>query len=91
MRLANDCQYGLSSAFYSENSNLCMRYVDETESGMAHVNSPTIGGEAQAPFGGVKATGYGEREMSEQGIHFFTEEKTVWIDYTGKPRTSNIY
>lgn len=89
--LANDSQYGLSSAFYSESSSLCMRYVDEIETGMVHVNSPTIGGEAQVPFGGIKATGYGEREMSEEGIQFFTELKTVWIDYTGKARTSNIY
>lgn len=91
MKLANDSRYGLSSAFYSENSSLIMRYIDEIETGMVHVNSPTIGGEAQVPFGGIKETGYGDREMSEQGIHFFTEEKTVWIDYTGKPRTSNIY
>lgn len=91
MALANDSQYGLSSAFYSESSSLVMRYIDEIETGMVHVNSPTIGGEAQVPFGGIKTTGYGAREMSEEGIHFFTEEKTVWIDYTGKPRTSNIY
>ncbi len=91
MALANDSKYGLSSAFYSENSNLVMRYVEGIESGMVHVNSPTIGGEAQVPFGGMKATGHGEREMSEEGLHFFTEQKTVWIDYTGKPRTTNIY
>lgn len=91
MELANDSQFGLSSAFYSNDSNLVMRYVDEIETGMVHVNSPTIGGEAQVPFGGGKATGYGDREMAENGINFFTEEKTVWIDYTGKPRTSNIY
>jgi aldehyde dehydrogenase (NAD+) len=91
MELANDCKFGLSSAFYSNDPTLIMRYVDEMDAGMLHVNSPTIGGEAQVPFGGSKATGYGDREMSEDGLHFFTEPKTVWIDYTGKPRTSNIY
>lgn len=91
MKVANDSKYGLASAFYSEQSSLIMRYIDEIETGMVHVNSPTIGGEAQVPFGGMKDTGYGDREMSEEGLRFFTEEKTVWIDYTGKPRTSNIY
>ena len=44
-----------------------MRFVEEVETGMVHVNEPTIGGEAQLPFGGIKATGVGEREMSEEG------------------------
>jgi aldehyde dehydrogenase (NAD+) len=50
---------------------------------MVHVNEPTIGGEAQLPFGGVKATGVGEREMSEEGLNFFTEQKTVFVNYSG--------
>ena len=46
-----------------------------------------MGGEAQLPFGGTKATGVGEREMSEEGLNFFTELKTVFINYgaSGKP------
>ena len=51
---------------------------------MVHVNEPTIGGEAQLPFGGTKATGVGEREMAEEGLNFFTELKTVFINYSGK-------
>ncbi|MDE2142749.1 MAG: aldehyde dehydrogenase family protein, partial [Elusimicrobia bacterium] len=58
---------------------------------MVHVNSPTIGGEAQVPFGGVKGSGVGEREMSKEGLHFYTELKTVFLDYTGATRSSNIY
>ena len=45
---------------------------------MVHVNEATVGGEAQLPFGGSKATGVGEREMSEEGLNFFTEIKTVF-------------
>ena len=51
---------------------------------MVHLNSPTIGGEAQVPFGGMKASGVGEREMAKDGMHFFTEQKTVFVDYTGQ-------
>jgi len=55
------------------------------------VNSPTVGGEAQLPFGGMKATGVGGREMGKTAIEFFTEWKTVYVDYTGGKRTTNIY
>jgi len=51
---------------------------------MVHVNEPTVGGEAQLPFGGTKSTGVGERRMSEEGLHFFTEQKTLFINFTGK-------
>ena len=61
------------------------------EAGILHVNNPTIGGEAQLPFGGVKATGVGGREMGKTAIEFFTEWKTVYVDYTGAVRTTNVY
>ena len=52
---------------------------------------PTMGGEAHMPFGGVKATGIGGREMNEEALEFFTEIKTIYFDYTGGGRTSNVY
>ncbi|HSH80796.1 MAG TPA: aldehyde dehydrogenase family protein, partial [Herpetosiphonaceae bacterium] len=57
------------------------------EVGMVHINEATVGGEAQLPFGGSKATGVGEREMSEEGLNFFTDLKTVFINYgqSGRP------
>jgi aldehyde dehydrogenase (NAD+) len=58
---------------------------------MLHVNSPTVGGEAQAPFGGVKATGMGGREMGSTGPEFFCEVKTVYIDYNTAVRKGNVY
>ena len=58
---------------------------------MVHINQPTIGGEAQLPFGGIKSTGVGDREMSVEGLNFFTEIKTVFFDYTGAARKTNIY
>jgi alpha-ketoglutaric semialdehyde dehydrogenase len=88
---ANSVAYGLSSSVFTRDVGRCMEYVDEIETGMLHVNSPTVGGEAQLPFGGVKATGVGQREMGPTAIDFFTEWKTVYIDYTGSKRESKIY
>ena len=68
-----------------------MRFTEEVEAGMVHLNSPTIGGEAQVPFGGVKGSGVGEREMAKEGMHFFTEQETVFLVYTGRRRASNLY
>lgn len=91
LELANDCSFGLTSSFYGQDMTLAMKFVDGMDAGMIHLNSPTIGGEAQVPFGGVKGSGVGEREMSKEGLHFFTELKTVFLDYTGQRRNSNIY
>ena len=84
-------EFGLASSIYTRDANLAMRFVDKSEVGMVHVNNPTVGGEAQLPFGGIKSTGLGSREMSEEGAEFFSETKTVFFDYTGAPRTSKIY
>ena len=54
--------------------------------GIIHVNSPTVGGEAHIPFGGMKATGVGLREMGRVAIDFYTELKVVYVDYTGGVR-----
>ncbi len=91
VELANDSPFGLTCAFYSQDLTLAMRFTEEVEAGMVHLNSPTIGGEAQVPFGGVKGSGVGEREMAKEGMHFFTEQKTVFLDYTGQRRASNLY
>ena len=91
MKVANNVRFGLTCSIYTGDPNLAMRFIDRIEAGMVHINSPTVGGEAQLPFGGMKSTGYGNREMSEEGLDFFTELKTVFYDYTGVKRQTNIY
>jgi acyl-CoA reductase-like NAD-dependent aldehyde dehydrogenase len=87
----NGVKYGLSTAIYSENFNRLMQMVDDVDTGKVHLNSPTLGGEAHMPFGGTKATGVGPREMSHEGIEFFTEQATVFMDYSGGVREEDIY
>lgn len=84
IRFANAVEYGLTASIFTQNVDWVMRFIEGVETGMVHVNEPTIGGEAQLPFGGTKATGVGEREMAEEGLNFFTELKTVFINYSGK-------
>jgi len=84
LRFANSVEYGLTTSIFTQNVDWIMRFVEEVETGMVHVNEPTIGGEAQLPFGGTKSTGVGEREMAEEGLNFFSELKTVFINYSGK-------
>src|SRR5438105_1144358 len=91
IRLANDVEYGLTASIYTSDYFAAMRFVERAEVGMVHVNQPTVGGEAQLPFGGIKATGVGEKEMAEEGSNFFTYLKTVFLDYTGSRRSTNIY
>ena len=91
LRVTNGLRYGLSASIYATDANAIMRFVDRVEVGMVHVNSPTVGGEAQIPFGGIKWSGVGGREMAEEGLEFFTELKSVFWDYTGRARQTNIY
>jgi aldehyde dehydrogenase (NAD+) len=91
MTVANDSEYGLSSSIFSNDYNDITRFVEEIESGMTHINSPTTGGEAHIPFGGIKATGIGAREQGSTALDFYTELKVVYVDYTGRKREGNLY
>ncbi len=90
LRFANSVEYGLTTSIFTQDINTILRFIEDVETGMVHVNEPTIGGEAQLPFGGSKSTGVGEREMAEEGLNFFTELKTVFINYSGKTERSLI-
>ena len=53
------------------------------ESGICHVNGPTVGDEAQMPFGGMKASGYG-RFGGKAGIDEFTELRWITVEDPGQ-------
>ncbi|MBV9531809.1 MAG: aldehyde dehydrogenase family protein, partial [Bradyrhizobium sp.] len=73
---ANDNVYGLSSAVFTRDSARGMRVAAKIESGICHINGPTVHDEAQMPFGGVKNSGFG-RFGGKAGIAEFTELR--WI------------
>jgi acyl-CoA reductase-like NAD-dependent aldehyde dehydrogenase len=79
IRVANDTAYGLSAAVYSSNIQRALAVADQIESGICHINGPTVGDEAQMPFGGVKDSGYG-RFGGKAAIDAFTSIRWVTIE-----------
>ncbi len=88
---ANDVPFGLASSIYTQDLTKAMTFVDRSEVGIAHVNNPTVGGEAHLPFGGSKATGVGPREQGSVAIDFYSELKVVYLDYTGTQRSGSFF
>jgi acyl-CoA reductase-like NAD-dependent aldehyde dehydrogenase len=80
--LANDTDYGLSAAVFTRDTARGLGVARRIKSGICHVNGPTVHDEAQMPFGGVGASGYG-RFGGRQGIDSFTE--TRWITVETQP------
>jgi acyl-CoA reductase-like NAD-dependent aldehyde dehydrogenase len=79
VRLANDSQYGLSAAVFTRDTARGLRVARQVRSGICHVNGPTVHDEAQMPFGGVGASGYG-RFGGKAGIDQFTELRWITIE-----------
>jgi acyl-CoA reductase-like NAD-dependent aldehyde dehydrogenase len=59
IELANDSEYGLSASVFTGDAARGLRVARRIQSGICHINGPTVHDEAQMPFGGVKASGYG--------------------------------
>ncbi|WP_430396524.1 aldehyde dehydrogenase [Ferrovibrio sp.] len=79
---ANDTEYGLSAAVFSRNIPRALTVAKRIDSGICHINGPTVHDEAQMPFGGVKASGYG-RFGGKAGVEQFTELR--WITLETQP------
>jgi benzaldehyde dehydrogenase (NAD) len=82
VEIANDTEYGLSSAVFTRDIVKGLEIAKKLQTGIAHINGPTVHDEAQMPFGGAKASGYG-RFGGKAGIEEFTELK--WITIETKP------
>lgn len=77
--LANDTEYGLSAAVFTKDTARGLRVARQIKSGICHINGSTVHDEAQMPFGGVKASGYG-RFGGKAGIDAFTELRWITIE-----------
>ena len=87
VRVANDTEYGLSSAVFSRDLQRAMRVARRIEAGICHINGPTVDDEPQMPFGDMKASGYG-RFGGAAAIEEFTELR--WITFGTETRTYPI-
>jgi len=90
IQVMNSVKYGLSSSIYTQDINKAFKAIEKIEAGITYVNSSTIGSEVHLPFGGVKDTGNGTREAGIEGIHEFSETKTIYVDYSGKLQKAQI-
>ena len=88
--VANGVPYGLSASIYTRNVNRAFQATRDLYTGIVYVNAPTIGAETHLPFGGTKQTGNGHREAAIAAIDFFTEWKTIYIDYSDKLQRAQI-
>lgn len=79
IHVANDTEYGLTSAVFSSNVPRALEIAKRIDAGMCHINGPTVHDEAQMPFGGTKDSGYG-RFGGKAAIAEFTELRWITID-----------
>ncbi|MGV2124592.1 aldehyde dehydrogenase [Agrobacterium vitis] len=79
IRIANDSEYGLSSAIFSRDIQRALAIAARIEAGICHINGPTVADEAQMPFGGVKSSGFG-RFGGKAAINEFTDLRWITIE-----------
>jgi acyl-CoA reductase-like NAD-dependent aldehyde dehydrogenase len=90
LTIANGVKYGLSAAIYTRNVNNAFRAQRDLETGIVYVNAPTIGAETHLPFGGIKNTGNGHRESGQAALDFYSEWKTIYVDYSDRLQRAQI-
>lgn len=81
IKVANNTTYGLSASVCAKDLTKIFKCIHEIEAGIIHVNSTTTGAEGQVPFGGMKKSSSGSREMGKAAIDFYTQLKTVYLNY----------
>ena len=90
IEIANGIEYGLSSAIYTKDVNKAFTALRDLHAGITYINAPTIGAEVHLPFGGTKATGNGHREGGIGALDFYTEWKSVYVDFSDKLQKAQI-
>ncbi|HYB01041.1 MAG TPA: aldehyde dehydrogenase family protein, partial [Ktedonobacteraceae bacterium] len=81
IEVANSTEYGLSTALFTESTRYTFRAMRDIQSGLVYFNAPTTGAEIQMPFGGMKASGNGHRELGAGAVAEFSEIKSIFVSY----------
>ncbi|MDQ0826052.1 acyl-CoA reductase-like NAD-dependent aldehyde dehydrogenase [Arthrobacter sp. B2I5] len=79
LELANDSEFGLSAALFTQDITTALSAIDEIDVGILHVNSESAGADPHVPFGGAKKSGYGPKEQGDAAKEFFTHTTTVYL------------
>jgi len=81
INVANSVRYGLASTIFTRDVSKVFRFAERAQAGIIHVNRPGVGGFSHVPFGGIKDSGYGGREVGDEVLSFYTETKVVYVNY----------
>ena len=79
IEMANDTAYGLSAGVFGRDVTRALAVALQVECGSVHVNGATVQNEAQAPYGGMKDSGYGKFD-GRAVIDEFTELKWITLE-----------
>jgi alpha-ketoglutaric semialdehyde dehydrogenase len=90
IRIANGVKFGLSSSIFTRDVNKAFKAIRDLKTGITYINAGTTGAEVHLPFGGTKDTGNGHREAGQAALDFYTEWKSVYVDYSGKLQRAQI-
>jgi aldehyde dehydrogenase (NAD+) len=88
--IANGIEFGLSSSIFTRDVNKAFKAMRDLNAGITYINAGTTGAEVHLPFGGTKGTGNGHREAGQAALDFYTEWKSIYVDYSGKLQRAQI-
>jgi benzaldehyde dehydrogenase (NAD) len=83
--LANQTEYGLSSAIFSSDVPRAERIAARLRTGLVHINDQTVNDDPRIPFGGFGASGNGGRFGSLNNLEEFTTWRWMTIRAKGHP------
>ncbi len=84
VKILNRSPYGLSASIFTKDVTRAFNFFDDAEAGVCYINAPTFGSEPHMPFGGVKDSGQGYREVGWAAVETYSEVKTLYVDYSAK-------
>lgn len=85
VRIANGVRFGLAASIFTRDIAKGLRFTQDIQAGIVHINGETAGAEPQVPFGGMKESSSFSREQGKAAAHFFTQLKTVYLDQPTTP------